>query len=79
MEEVLEAFAVSVQMFSLYLLMCANILAFEAQKANGVLWLSFSTFPPQLLSISRPESFPTSLLTSFLAGSYLLQVGLERF
>ena len=70
MEEVLEAFAVSVKFFSPYLVLCVKLLMLKAQRTNGVLWLISPTCPPHP-SIFRAESF--------LAGPRLLRVGLGRF
>ena len=56
MEEVLEAFAVSVKFFRPYLMLCVKLLILKAQRANGVLRLISPTCPPHP-SIFRAESF----------------------
>ena len=67
MEEVLEAFAVSVQMFSPYLFnVCKCTDIFEAQRANGVIWLSSPTCPPHPYLLLDQRAFPQASILLFL-------------
>lgn len=82
MEEVLQAFAVSVKFFSPNLVLFVNLLSLKAQK--GVFYEqrpgpSNTTPPcsPHPLSISRPESFPTGLLSSCRLASVTSRTGAD--